>query len=122
MGAGGRPARPASRNNAGGNLDTAGCWDAATRAQEVESRVDEISSLLKAAVDKTTMRISEVFHEWDKDGSGAIDRKELSVALKGLGIKASKEEVECLFARWDTDQSGEVRVERLWNEQHTRSP
>jgi hypothetical protein len=59
------------------------------------------------------------FKQWDKDGSGCIDRAEFGHALKSLGVRSvggtlpSKEEVDTLFATFDRDGNGRLHYSEL---------
>ena len=47
-----------------------------------------------------TARAKEVFSEIDRDGSGAIDKTELSQAMQVLNIELSEDELNALFGRF----------------------
>ena len=48
------------------------------------------------------------FSALDEDGSGSIDKAELTTACAGLGEKLSAEEVDLMLKQVDTDGSGEI--------------
>ena len=48
------------------------------------------------------------FNEFDKDGSGKIDRKELKAALEKLQVVATDKQVQAMIKSVDTNQDGEV--------------
>ena len=50
----------------------------------------------------------EVFDLVDKDGSGAIDAREVSELMSLIGMKTSPEEVDLLVSEIDADGNGEV--------------
>ena len=52
--------------------------------------------------------IREAFDLFDSDGSGAIDAKELKVAMRALGFEPSKQEIRNMIAEADTDGSGMI--------------
>merc|ERR1712025_438032 len=52
--------------------------------------------------------IKECFDLFDADGSGNIDVKELTVAMKALGCECKKEEIDKMIAEVDDDGGGEI--------------
>ena len=52
--------------------------------------------------------IKEAFDLFDTDGSGAIDAKELKVAMRALGFEPKKEEIRKMIADADKDGSGTI--------------
>ena len=40
-------------------------------------------------------KLIDLFREWDHDGNGALDKKELQRAVSSLGYDAPKKEVGC---------------------------
>ena len=55
----------------------------------------------------------EVFDLVDKDGSGAIDAREVSELMSLIGMKTSPEEVDLLVSEIDADGNGEVDFEEF---------
>lgn len=47
----------------------------------------------------------ESFHEFDKDSSGGIDKKEFMEALKSMGQGITEQEIDFLFQKFDLDKS-----------------
>ena len=84
----------------------------ATKAQLAE-KAAEVASQLRLALEKANMRTTELFRDWDADGSGAIDRKEFTTAMLGLNVRATKEELDAIFDKWDTDGSGALDFKEL---------
>jgi len=54
-----------------------------------------------------------LFGKFDKDGSGALDRKELQQATKMLGDRFSDEDTGILMEILDKDHSGTVDLEEF---------
>ena len=52
--------------------------------------------------------IKEAFDLFDTDGSGAIDAKELKVAMRALGFEPKKEEIKKMIADADKGQGGVI--------------
>ena len=52
--------------------------------------------------------IKEAFDLFDTDGSGAIDAKELKVAMRALGFEPKKEEVKKMMGEADREGTGKI--------------
>ena len=52
--------------------------------------------------------IKEAFDLFDTDGSGAIDAKELKVAMRALGFEPKKEEVKKMLSEADREGKGMI--------------
>jgi len=57
--------------------------------------------------------LTKIFRDYDKDGSGSIDRDELSAGLRALGLRLSREEVDGVMAYLDTDGGGDIDLEEF---------
>merc|ERR1719364_269139 len=63
----------------------------------------------KTELDETEKQeIKEAFDLFDTDGSGNIDVKELTIAMKALGCEPKPGEIEKMIADVDDDGSGEI--------------
>merc|ERR1711929_20559 len=58
--------------------------------------------------DKQKQEIKEAFDLFDTDGSGNIDVKELTIAMKALGCEPKPGEIEKMIGEVDDDGSGEI--------------
>ena len=81
-------------------------YEAAARAAAMDEMANEIASQIKIALERTNVRTQELFRDWDSDRNGLIDKKEFQKSMAGLGVKASPEELDEVFKRWDADGSG----------------
>ena len=61
------------------------------------------------------VKLIDLFREWDDDGNGALDKKELRKAVAALGYEAPKADVDTLFDAIDTDNSGWIEFYELKN-------
>lgn len=66
----------------------------------------------EAAETRRTM-FKKAFDEFDEDGSGEIDLKELATLVNELGLHRSDEELKTLMSAVDEDASGEVGFEEF---------
>lgn len=66
------------------------------------------STAATALTEDQRQEIREAFDLFDADGSGAIDAKELKVAMRALGFEPKKEEIRQMIAQADTDGSGMI--------------
>merc|ERR1712146_848685 len=57
---------------------------------------------------KEKQEIKEAFDLFDTDGSGNIDVKELTIAMKALGCEPKPGEIEKMIADVDDDGGGEI--------------
>jgi hypothetical protein len=58
--------------------------------------------------EEVTKLLSETFKKFDKDGSGALEKKEFFKAWDFLGLKGTQAEIENAYNGVDTDGSGYV--------------
>lgn len=58
-------------------------------------------------------RIIDLFRTWDNDGSGTVSRVEFHNAIKFLGLKCGRVEVDAIFDEMDTDRSGELSLREI---------
>ena len=66
------------------------------------------ASAIRELTEDQRQEIREAFDLFDSDGSGAIDAKELKVAMRALGFEPSKQEIRNMIAEADTDGSGMI--------------
>ena len=59
------------------------------------------------------VKLIDLFREWDDDGNGGIDKKELRQAVAALGYECKKKEVDKFFESIDDDDSGFIEFEEL---------
>jgi Ca2+-binding EF-hand superfamily protein len=75
----------------------------------VDALVAPVAAALAANMTRTLM----LFREWDKDGSGSVDRDEFARALQVLGLDAGATTSNALFDALDTDHSGSIEFSEL---------
>ena len=59
------------------------------------------------------VRLIDLFREWDDDGNGAIDKKELRTAVSALGYSAPKAAIDALFDSIDDNGNGWIEFHEL---------
>ena len=59
------------------------------------------------------VKLIDLFREWDDDGNGALDKKELRQAVAALGYDAPRKDVDSFFDIIDADHSGWIEFEEL---------
>merc|ERR1712185_275049 len=57
--------------------------------------------------------VKEAFELFDTDGSGAIDAKELKVAMQALGFEPSNDEIAKMMSDIDVDGNATVELEEF---------
>ena len=67
-----------------------------------------ISEVLKESLSINSVRVIDLFREWDENGDGNVSKKEFRKAILMLGIdpEPSKADIDALFDEWDPDGSG----------------
>jgi centrin-1 len=67
----------------------------------------------KPLTDDQKREVKEAFDLFDTDGSGAIDGKELKVAMQALGFEPTNDEIAKMMADIDTDGNATVEFEEF---------
>merc|ERR1719188_1182909 len=62
---------------------------------------------------ENSLRVIDLFRQWDEDGNGKVSKKEFRRALPALGIHAQREEIDALFDSFDPDHSGSIEYKEL---------
>ena len=60
-----------------------------------------------------SVRLIDLFREWDDDGNGALDKKEMRQAIAALGYSAPKKQIDAFFESIDDDNNGWIEFEEL---------
>ena len=58
-------------------------------------------------------RYRDKFNEWDRDGTGSIDKEEVLLVMTSLGQRPAKGEIDGIMAKMDKDGSGAVSFEEF---------
>jgi Ca2+-binding EF-hand superfamily protein len=80
-----------------------------------------LATLIRETIDATHTRAMDLFRNWDDDGDGTINQAELRRGLESIGVIATKDEVELLFALVDKDGSGDISYRELFDALRDRS-
>ena len=79
---------------------------------KLEANADlSVQEQLKNVLTQHSVKLIDLFREWDDDGNGALDKKEMRQAVAALGYDAPRAEVDALFDSIDTDLSGWIEYE-----------
>ena len=60
-----------------------------------------------------SVKLIDLFREWDEDGNGALDKKEVRRAVAALGYDAPRSEVDAFFDSLDADGSSMIEFEEF---------
>jgi len=72
-----------------------------------------VAEQLRDALVANSMRVIDLFREWDEDGDGTVDRQEFRRAMPMLGLHAAREHIDALFDSFDSDGSGSIGFREL---------
>ena len=74
------------------------------------SDAEGASARLSEELAKQSVRVIDLFRDWDEDGNGVVTRREFARAMPLIGLHASKAEVFALFDSWDVDGTGSINL------------
>lgn len=57
--------------------------------------------------------MTDIFHSWDRDGSGLIGKAEFRRAIRAVGFDMPTAELDALFDEIDADGSGQIEFGEL---------
>ena len=99
------------RKSGGG--DAAGGARRGAKATKLRGSAGTLREQLLALLDDSKARVVDVLAQWDRDGSGFIDKEEFYEALGALGVACTADDAAAVFDAWDTDGSGELDYKEL---------
>ena len=68
---------------------------------------------LSSFLAENNVKVLELFRDWDADGNGALDKRELRRAIKALGYYASSHDIDELFAQVDFSGDGQIDFKEM---------
>ena len=71
---------------------------------------------------KHSVRMVDLFRDWDDDQSGTVSRAEFHMAMKELQFSVPVSEVDALFTSWDPDGSGALELKATVKPKPSRDP
>ena len=91
---------------------------ARAEGQVMDLDIDENSDVpvreqIRQALNKNSVRVIDLFRDWDDDQSGSVSKKEFRKAMNQFGLDAHRKEVDALFDSWDPDHSGSIEYKEL---------
>ena len=72
-----------------------------------------VAEQLRDALASASVRVIDLFKDWDDDQSGTVSRKEFHKAMAELEFNVPKEAIDELFAEWDPDGSGALELREI---------
>jgi len=68
---------------------------------------------LRKILAKNAVRVVDIFHSWDEDGNGIIEKQEFYQAMAILTTGATRDDFDRLFDVFDADGSGTIEYSEL---------
>ena len=65
------------------------------------------------AISKSSLRIIDLFREWDQDGDGIVTKQEFRNAMPNIGLDVPPETIDALFDSLDPDLSGQLDYKEM---------
>jgi len=78
-----------------------------------DNPLDKLSIKLHYELRTNLTKLSDIFSQMDKDGSGSLTYKEFRKGLFNVGIKLNTKETKILCEGLDTDKSGEIEYKEV---------
>jgi len=72
-----------------------------------------VASALREWLKTNASKVMSLFHTWDEDGNGAVDKKEFRRAMRALGLQAPAAQVDAIFDEFDVDSGGSIEFREL---------
>ena len=72
-----------------------------------------VQEQLRDVLQEHQVKLIDLFRDWDEDGNGAIDKKEMRFALPALGYDVPKQAIDAFFDSIDVDKSGMIEFHEL---------
>ena len=90
-------------------------WTAAAERLEAKAGKETLSDKLARLMFKVNvpLKIKEQDAAWDRSGNGSITVGEFRVHVRELGVEATNEEIDRMFADWDLDRGGDIDTKEL---------
>ena len=84
-------------------------WKELTAKLRSELPVEQLLNALSAV----SSQLFELVQEWDTNGDGVLSKDEFAAAVAAMGVDATEENVNDLFALFDEDGSGSITAKEL---------
>ena len=72
-----------------------------------------IPDQLNVILSEHSVKLIDLFRDWDKDNNGKVSRDEFHRAMGEMHFDAPAEEIDKLFSEWDPDGSGFLELKEL---------
>ena len=84
---------------------------ASVKIEPVEGK--SVVEQLREILSKESVRVIDLFRDWDDDGDGMVDKKEFRMAISGLGYTAPRADIDAVFDELDKDKGGSIDYNEL---------
>ena len=85
------------------------CMATAIPLEKVEDGRDVIERL-RDILAKHSVRLIDLFSQWDSNEDGLVSKEEFRKAMPLLGMSVQQDTVDALFASWDRDGDGHISL------------
>ena len=72
-----------------------------------------IEDQLREVLTTHSVKLIDLFREWDDNGDGALDKKEMRQAIAALGYEAPRKVIDKFFDSIDDDENGWIEFGEL---------
>ena len=72
-----------------------------------------VAEQLAVALKANATRVIDLFHNWDTNQDGTVDRAEFHRAMPALGLEVPAKGIDLLFDSWDKDGGGTIEYKEL---------
>merc|ERR1740138_1693887 len=75
--------------------------------------VPPVIATLRELIAKNSVKVCDVFREWDEDSNGLVSRVEFRRGIVALGLSKNGKDIDKVFDTFDKDGSGSLDYKEL---------
>lgn len=85
------------------------------KTPELWAKGSDVFRMVAAKIESKTGNVAKLFRQFDLDGDGTVDYRELRVGLKNLGVELPEDKFQELCELIDEDRSGDIDYQEFAN-------